>query len=261
MTSRAEQLEKRETYREQLARLAQALAAAKNDLVRDDLAAGTDVGTVKMFTNGNLDKRFEKLQRQVEFVAGVFENLDDLLEAFIRGTSLAAYDTGASDGERFLQWLETTRDPTPEQRDYIICQRARHAVEDMARTNRVGHIHFQELLSMAGDLAAELETNPTLRVHLNPIRVWARFETKVLLDEEATVPADVLFFPIGSDIRTAVLEQAGGERIRELAAFGPITLSDWHRELTPFVETEHVSRGELGEVTRMLIDLGLAALG
>jgi hypothetical protein len=251
--------EKQETYREQLARLAQSLAVARSTDLRDDLAAGSPHERIRMFVEGNLDKRFEKLQRQVEFVAQVFPDFEDLLTAFVRAQPLAAYDTGSSDGERFLAWVEQTQQPLPEQRDYISCQRARHAVENEARRNRVGYLRFQELLGVAETLADELESNPSLVVCLNPIRVWGRFETPELLDPSASLPAEVIFYPVAGDIRTAVLEGESLERVRELAGFGPCTLDAWRVALEPFVGTEGVDRTELVALCRDLVAIGLVA--
>jgi hypothetical protein len=252
-------IEKQETYRERLTRLAQALALGHGAVVLDDLAAGSHAGLVKMFLDGNLDKRFEKLQRQVEFLEPAFVNLDELLASFIRHVPLQAYDTGASDGERFLQWLEQTERPLPEQRDYIACQRGRHAVEAAARVNRLGHVRFQDLLSMSPALAEELETNPRLKLCLNPIRVWSRFETTELLDEAAEAPAEVVFFPVGGDIHTAILEGDGLERVRELSSLGPATIEEWLRLLEPFSGLEDVSRSQLIAMARDLSDIGLIA--
>ena len=122
---------------------------------------------MKIFVDGNLEKRFEKLQAQLEFVADGFDRFDDLIADYIRARPSAAYDTGISDGERMLVWLTETKglsqNPTdarnvrgdsnqrrgfridtktlsPEQLDYIACQRARHAIEETARQ----HIEPQE---------------------------------------------------------------------------------------------------------------------
>ncbi|MSR60290.1 MAG: hypothetical protein EXS05_22060 [Planctomycetaceae bacterium] len=254
-------IEKQETYREHLSRIAQSLAAGHNTDVFENLAAGSTPAQVKLFTDGNFDKRREKLSRQVESVAGAFPDFDDLLERFIHEIPLAAYDTGADDGERFLQWLEQTQKPTDEQRDYIGCQRGRHAVEDAARRNRLAHVRFQDLLGLAGGLADELDKNRSLVVYLNPMRVWTRFETRELLDESATLPAEVVFFPVAGDIHTAVLEGEGLDRIRELASFGPCTLDAWLRKLDHYVVTECVGRSALATFCRELSEMGLVAFG
>jgi len=249
-----------ETYEAQLIRIAQALAAGKPMEILGDVAGNTKADTVKMFTDGNLDKRFDKLQRQLEFAFDAFEDTEDLLIKFIKEQPLASYDTGASDGECMLKWMEQTMDLSPEQCDHIACQRARHALEDVARKMRVPHIHFQEILGMAETVGDDLEGNPNLRVHLNPIRVWSRFETPVLLDEDAEVPADVLFFPVGSDIRTAVLEDSGRLRVEVLEQLGACSFERWAEELDDR-EGMEVDREELIAFAKDLAEMGLLAFG
>jgi hypothetical protein len=142
---------------------------------------------------------------------------------------------------------------TPEQRDYVVCQRARHAVEDEARANRLGHVRFQELRSVADRLAAELDSNRRLRVHLNPIRAWALFMTPALLDEDASLPAAVLLFAVGNSISTAVLEPTGRSLVQELAACGPCTLDEWADR------SWQADRDTLVEFCRDLAGMGLVA--
>jgi hypothetical protein len=239
-------------YREEIKRWANALALARTQAVGDVLAAGFSDFHVRMFTDGNLEKRLTKLENQLEFVGQAIE-LVALIKQFITTVPLAAYDTGTSDGERFLRWLEETQDPSAEERDYIACQRARHAVESEARLDRLAHIRFQELASLAEEHAAALEEDPNLRVHLNPVRAWSRFHTKALLDEEADTPANVLFFPVGNQISTAVLEPEGQALVRELALYAPCTLDDWA------AMSELAGREELVELCRDLAGMGLVA--
>lgn len=251
--------EKQETYREQLSRLTRLLTSGHNSDVIEDLAVSSTPARVRLFTDGNLDRRFEALSQQVEVVTPAFRDLADLIVKFIHAVPLTAYDTAASDGERFLEWLERTQSPFPEQRDFIACQRARHAIVDAACKNRLSHVHFQELLSLADTLAGDLELNRSLEIRLNPIRVWSRFETSELLDESVVVPATVVLFPVGTEIRTVVLEGDGLERVRELVAFGPVSLDEWQRLLEPFAGFEGVRRRDLIAFCRDLADLGLVA--
>src|SRR5262249_54586785 len=160
---------------------AQALAAARHEAVQGALAEGSLPLQVQMFTAGNRAKRLDKLQKHLRFLVDAFNDLDQLLLAYFRESPLAAHYTLPTDAERFLEWLEDTHTLTPEQHDYVHCQRARHAVEDEGRKNRRGHLRFQELWSVADRLAAELDTNPGLLIYLNPIRAWSRFTTRVLL--------------------------------------------------------------------------------
>src|SRR5262249_11289418 len=162
---------------------------------------------------------------------------------------LEPYATTTSDGEQFLAWLERTRELTPEQGDHVACQRARHAVEEAALANRLAHVRFQELSSVAAELAGGLAARPGVRIHLNPLRARAGLTTAVLLDGEAALPADVLFFPVGNDIHTAVLEPAGQALLGELEALGPCTLEEWT------ARSEHGGPEELAAFARDLAAL------
>jgi hypothetical protein len=250
-----------EDYATQLRRLARSLAAARNDEVLDVLAPGYHPWQVEMFTDGNVDKRFEKLQVQLAFVQPAFGDFEDLLETYIHESPLAAYDTGTSDGDRFLAWLESHRELTPEQCDFVVCQRSRHAVEDVGRQNRLRHVRFQELTSLTSQLAGELDSTPNLRVHLNPIHVWGRFETKVFLDDDADPPADVLFYASGNEVRTAVLEPEGQKLVHELASLSPCTLDDWAALGKSFADRESRSQNELANFCRDMAEIGLVAFG
>lgn len=246
-------------YREQMIWLAQSLAAARSEEVLAVVAAGTNPEHVRMFTDDNVDKRFEKLHKQVEFISAAFDDLGESLSDYIHEIPLSSYDTGSSDGERFLQWLEKSQELSPEQRDVIACQRARHAVENMGRENRMGHVRFQELWSMAGQLAGELKSNRQLRLQLNPIRLWSVFESGLLLDDDAVPPADVLFFAVGNEVRTAVLESSGKIRIDELSRLGVCTFDDWMAWYKVQGIEEHPRSEELSDFCRDLSEMGLLA--
>ena len=198
-----------ENYRDQIQRCAQTMALGHVEEVRPFLDVGTTAEQVKLFTEGNLDKRSGKVLDQVELLKAAFDRLDDLVDEYILEVPLAAYDTGCSDGDRFLHWLMLTQPISPEQQDYVTCQLARHEVERIARSNRLGHLRFQELHSLTACLTDDLGANPRLRVHLNPIRTWTAFQTAVLLGEGVMAPAEVVFFASGSQIRTSVLEASG----------------------------------------------------
>lgn len=244
----------KENYRAQLQRIARAMATAHAADVYCDLEAGSQPELMKLFVDGNLDKRLDKLDKQLEFVKGALgDEFEALAVEYIKALPLGAYDSGQFDGDRFLTWLENSRPLTPVQRDYVACQRARHAVEIMGRNHRRAHVRFQELSSLAGELAGELETNSTLHVHLNAIRVWTRFETKELLDDDADPPVDVLFFAVRNDTATAVLEQEGRLLIEELARHEPCSLATWA------ALSDHAQRDELAELCGDLAEMGLVA--
>lgn len=242
-------------YRDQIQRCAHAMSLGYAEEVRPFLADNMKVDWVKLFTDGNLDKRFEKVLDQVGLLNAAFDNLDELISEYIHEVPLAAYDTGCSDGDRFLRWLSLTHVTTPEQQDHITCQLARNEVEHVARQNRLGHIRFQELRSMTGHLADSLPTNPKLRIHLNPIRTWARFQTQQLLDEDTKAPADVLLFANGQQIRVSAFEADGKSFVETLASHGPFTLTDWNRL------DRSISRSDLIEFCLDAAEMGLVAFG
>ena len=244
------------TYRDELRRWVPDLAGFQATTgVCDALAPGSSSIGLKLFAEGNLKKRREKLRAQLESVAEAFDDLEDLVSAYVRSVPPVAYDVTVSDGERFLSWLERTGELTPRQRDYVACQQARLTVEAAARADRPGHRRFQELWSLTSQLAAELDTATSLRASLNPIRAWSRFLTTALLDDDATLPADVLFFAASEEIRTAVLDLHGRELVEELAARGPCTLDEWA------TQSQHADREELVTLCRDLAEMGLVAFG
>lgn len=213
-------------YRSQIERCAQTMALGDAEHVLSYLERGSTIEQVLIFTDGNLDKRLQKVLDQVELLKSAFDNLDDLVAEYIKEVPLAAYDTGSSDGNRFLNWLSFTHVTTLEQQDYIACQLARNEVENIARANRLRHIRFQELQSMSARLQGDLKKNPKLRIHLNSIRTWTTFQTSSLLDEESVTPTEVLFFASGSQIRTSVFEQFGNSCIEKLAEHGSLTIAE-----------------------------------
>ena len=87
-------------YALQIRRITQALAVAHNDVVRSDLLPADRLELVEMFTEGNLDKRFDKLTDQLELLEESFDDLPELISEYVRTIPLAAYDTGSSDGDR-----------------------------------------------------------------------------------------------------------------------------------------------------------------
>lgn len=220
-------------YAAQLTRIATSLAVANNDVVHGDVADGQPHDRVGMFTEGNLSKRADKLADQFEDFEDDFENLPELIGGYIRKIPLAAYDTGASDADRFVRWLPTVTELTPEQRDLTLVIRSRFAVEEAGRRNRFGHVRFQELVSLNDRLVAEMETNPELRIHLNPMRTRAIFETGLLIGEEES-PEDgveVVFFAFQTEVRTAILESEGRAFVQTLADIGPCSLARLKKQL------------------------------
>lgn len=220
-------------YAEQLSRIATSLAVAKNDVVHGDVSAGQSHELVEMFTSGNLDKRADKLNDQLEDFADAFDEMSGFIHRYIREVPLAAYDTGTSDTDRFVRWLPTVVELTPEQRDLVLVIRSRFAVEEAGRRNRLGHVRFQELVSLNDRLVSELPSNEGLRIHLNPMRTRAVFETGLLIGEEES-PADgveVLFFAFQTEVRTVILEPEGRALVQTLADIAPCSLLELKKQL------------------------------
>ncbi len=245
----------REDYAEQIRRGAQALALAKNDEVTGVLAEGHTLDMLKMFTDGNLDKRYQKLMDECEPMMDAFDDLEEVIVDYVKTVPLTAYDTGCSDAERFLRYLESRGPLTPEQEDHVTCQKGRYAIESLAMDRRLEHVRFQEMSGLVESLAEEWGSNPDLWVHLNPLRVWAEFQTNVLLDEDDETPATVVFFPVGNDIRTAVLDEDGIAAVRMLETRGRVRLND------PAWKKTGLGRDERIEICRDLAEIGLAAFG
>src|SRR5690606_8627024 len=109
-------------------------------------------------------------------------------------------DVRCADADRFLDWLERHADLDDEQRDFVAALRGRRAVEFVAVKQRLAHARFQDLLRHTNTRLDQLETNGRLTIYLNPIHVWSQFETRALLNDDAEIPATVLFVPCGSDV-------------------------------------------------------------
>lgn len=247
-----------ENYRLQIQHCARNLAVARTSAVTnflDDPQSAEQRELLNVYAEGNLDKRVWKLADQFEFMADEFDELDAWFTEYIRTVPLAAYDTGTSDSIFFLDWVEKTQSLSREQIDLMRCHRGRVAVEELARDHRMGHVRFQELLSTVETLGAELESNPNLWIHLNPIRAWAHFETTVLIDDAGDLPATVIFYPVGSDVRTAVLEPLGRLILGELESLRACHLSDVMRKF-PAEQS-----GAVIEICRDLAETGLIAFG
>jgi hypothetical protein len=242
----------RAEYRQELQRLAQLLTAA-GDAPADLLARVARPDQLAVFAEENRDKRCALLGMHLKFLRQAIDDLDERFKAYSRQQTLQAYVHDSEDAQRFLDWLRREGRLTAEQRDHVACQAARLEVEAQALADRRAHVRFQELWSVSEELAAELEANPDLRVHLNPLRAWACFHTRALLDEEASVPAQVLFFAVGRDIHTAVLEEEGKALVEELAGLAPCTVASWA------AVSRHAGAEELTALCRDLSDMGLVA--
>ena len=218
------------------------------------LAVASTPTRVKRFVGDNLRERFEKLYNQLAFVADSFENFGGLIIEFIRAKRLPAIDCGLSDGEEMLKWLLATQELSGLQRDYITWQRAKQTTEEMARSDRLAYVRFQQLDRAEDNLLSYLDSNRTLRIAINTTRNWATFKTDELLGDDCQTPANVLFFAARGKIATAVLELEGQALLNELVDYQPCSIAD----LT------HVSnwaeRDELIAFYRDLTNIGLLTI-
>jgi hypothetical protein len=242
-------------YQEQLTRYARALATPQNAMVFDDLEGEKQQTGLGIFVAANTYKRRERLRVRLEYLAGALDDLETLLVDYVRELPLNPYATMTADADRFLGWLQQHRELTPEQRDYVACQRSHFAVEAIGRNNHLGHVRFQELLSVAHRLAAELDIHPGLRFYLNPIRVWSRLETRAMLDQETSPPTEVLLYAAPNDVRSAVLDAVGCSLVYELSSSDPLTLDEWESR------SESAERATLVEFCRDLAERGIVAFG
>ncbi len=173
----------------------------------------------RLLVEEDASSRRERLQDACQLLADGFDGLDGDIREYVHSVPLVKGDTDRHDAERFLDWLSRRCHWSDEQQDLLICQQAHNAVAFVAIRRRLAHARFQALLA-SGPPSAELHRKGT--VYLNPIRIWSTFETHALLQEEAGIPATVLFFAIGGEIRTAVLEADAEELVKSLEQTGPI---------------------------------------
>ncbi len=254
-------------YRREVERIASKLAVGELDEVQPKVK----VGQLKLFTDGNLDKRYLKLTDQTELLADLVEELEDAIVEFVKTVPLAAYDTGISDTDRFLDWFTQSRRLTDEEFDGVTCQRCRCRVEEVARSRRTEHVWFQHLRTAT---EAKLLTVDQARVaggilRANPIQVETVLHTRHFVDEETALPAMVLFFPVQAETRTAVIEPEA-DRLLQMVRKNHVTIEDveavwnadqWDREFDatapPNEDDEPFSVDQLCEE---LIEVGLLAI-
>jgi len=245
-------------YREQLAYYAHCLATGRTDELKDAIEGHDALNRLCHFVDGNVGKRVDWLLSMVEFVAPVFENLEQLVQDYAMEWPAAAVGENRDDADVFLEWLAATHELTDVQRDYVACARARNAVDASAMQNRMGHLRFQEMVSLAEEFAAKLltdsEAETSLMIHLNPIRVWTEFRTGELLGEKIDKPVEVLFFGDGEGVNTAALSPDAIALVRELEERSPWTLDTWA------TVNGSVNRRELAELCQSLAKMGLIAL-
>lgn len=165
--------------------------------------------------------RHQRLCAQLRPLLSQWADGADVVDEYLGDPSVdcGLESLGADDALGLLDWIETTRLLTPVQRDQVTWQRARLAVERRIRELREEHQRFQQLPVGALD--------PTARLQLNPVRVWARMETGSLIDEQVEPPAHVVMFPVQGEVRHLTLGLEDQAVVNELADFCPCTVAEW----------------------------------
>ncbi len=245
-------------YRNQIDKCTRAFAIAKNDVVLANVADERPAFVVKMFTDGNLDKRFLKLKDHFEESEEVLDNLENRLVEFVKTVPLQAYDTGSSDAISFLNWLCNRDDLSMEQLDHVALHRTRFEVEERAIEDRLGHVRFQEVHSQSERMLEMWGDDDSLVLMLNPIRATATFQTREFIDDEDDPPIEAVFFPVANDIHTVILEDEGVqlfERLIEKPCSFSELLDDWSS--TSF--DVYGGREEIISAGVDLVEAGLAA--
>ena len=239
-----------DSYRSLLTLLAQNMSTPNAELhVKSKLVAGEPVEHVKMFVDENLQKRFDNLYKQLEFVSTAFDSFEDLVVEYVRQSHMEPLASTTRDGQHMLCWLATNRQLTPRQTDVVSCQRSRHEVELLARSKRFEYVQFHNLDRSSGRRIAT-----DAHIHLNPIRSWTRFLTSELLEDEVEPPVDVVFFPDQGQIATAAMDADGHKLFDYLDRTQPCTVREW-AEAAGLQDDELVV-----SLCVELVDMGLATV-
>ena len=163
--------------------------------------------------------------------------------------------SGTGMSQSLLVWRQNRLRRTGEQQDYVACQRARWAVEELARCARSQYEEFQKRANFVEPCLADFSAESSLRVFLNPIRIWTKFHTRAFLDDETDPPANVLFFIKDDVILAAYLELEAQVLVNELADYQPCTLRQWQSS------TAFDDKDGLQEFLVDLARMGLVAFG
>jgi hypothetical protein len=248
------QLDAYDAYHKQIRRFTAGLVSG-NPAAIADIGGMQGAERLPLFADGLLGKRAERLRRQFDLLPAHFDGFEELTVRHVKSQPSGAYASAGSEALRFLDWLEGARRLSSVERDLVACERCRFLVEQRARRNRARFVYFQDLLSVTPTLAEELDRSGHLMVHLNPIHIWARFETSELLGDAEELPAVVLFFPVGQAVSTAVLDPLGRALVEELSELSPCTLDAWSSL------GRRAERDDLVVLIRNLAQMGLVALG
>ncbi len=144
-----------------------------------------------------------------------------------------------------------TQDLTLELQDLVDLQRARSVIQRRRQECQPAVRRYRALCERAKGKPPLFDENPTLRVHLNPLRAWCRLRTSYFLVGDVPPPATVLLFAVGDRFAARVFELEGQTLINELADYQPCTLDQWS-ELSALAD-----RDQLVDLCKILSDSGL----
>ncbi|MEZ5951619.1 MAG: hypothetical protein R3C12_20885 [Planctomycetaceae bacterium] len=139
-----------QAYREMIQQVARAMAGNNVEGAVAYLSPEFTARHVELFVDGNFEKRIDVLLRLMPLVSEDedFEDFESLAEEFADTVPVTAYEGSSEECDAMLAWMQETLDLTPAQQDTVNCQRARYAVEFLARRKRAEHIRFQEQVSI-----------------------------------------------------------------------------------------------------------------
>ncbi len=183
------------------------------------------------------EQRTKHLRQSCELLSASFDKLDSLMEEYLQEVPFSPRDTDRSDANRFLRWISSVTKITAEQQDLITCLKSRFAVEFISFKRRLAFHRFQELTARSERFIQQVTLDDKATLHLNPLHVWATFETHVLLDEKASVPATVLFYPNAQGVQTTVLGVAALAVVKRLVN-GSLSIKKIFKSKTPLEKTK-----------------------
>jgi len=196
--------------------------------------------------------RYDRLSAACEILAEGVDDLDELMNEYVAAVPLAD-SAAAADVDRFLEWLTQQEPLNDAQLDYFEYQQAHNTIELAIVHQRLAHMRFQQLRSANRTLTGEGEDSSKAVIHLKPIRVRSRFETRTLLEQDQEAPANVMFHPVDADVRISVIEPEAAAVIECLEHRGPLRL----KALTK--QCRHIAAERLMDVLQELAQQGIIA--
>lgn len=190
-------------YSDDLAQWTQALAFNASDKVSPVVHEKERM--IQLFSEGNFQKRYEKLERALELLPEVFLDHQTIFRRFITSNPLKPYDTVLTDADSFLDWFwEQQSGPSVEQTDVWLAEKARLQVEKNALDRPMQHRGFQSISKV--QMAKGPLNFSDKRLTINPVATWVSFESSHFVGEDTDLPASVLFYPVETQIRTSIVE-------------------------------------------------------